>query len=194
MYQENLILALISRGWYQCDFFLEAQLCDGLLRNLSEFPLTLAKVGKGNLGQINEGLRTDSTLWLSEDSENIYQQEYLKQINTLMETLNRELFLGLRQFEGHFAKYDKNGFYKKHLDQFVSNSERLVSVVTYLNAPVSGGELRIYNRDNSEIIDAEIIPQAGSMVCFLSNQIYHEVRPTNSERYSIAGWLRTTIR
>ena len=66
-------------------------------------------------------------------------------------------------------------------------------MITYLNTPESGGELRIFRRDNPEEIAADIIPKAGSLVCFLSNQIYHEVLPTTGERLSIAGWLRTTI-
>lgn len=192
MDQENLILSLIERGWYSCDSFIDPILCKKLLEEAQSLPLLAARVGKGSSEQIATGIRNDSLFWLDEGSKSQAQKEYLEEMDNLMILFNRELFLGLRQFEGHFARYDKEGFYKKHLDQFKGNNERLVSVVTYLNSPLSGGELRIYSRDNTEEIEIDIKPQSGRIVCFLSNQIYHEVRPAESERYSIAGWLRTT--
>ena len=193
MDHENLVFSLIERGWYQADTFLDINVCQSLLSELYTLPLRPAKIGKGSSEQIINEIRNDSLYWLQESSASSNQKIYLQKMDGLMQTLNKELYLGLKQFEGHFARYDKNGFYKKHLDQFKGNSERLVSVITYLNTPSSGGELRIYSRDNNEIIDADIKPITGRLVCFLSNQIYHEVRPTTSERYSIAGWLRTTI-
>lgn len=193
MDHENLVFSLIERGWYQTDSFLDHAVCQNLLSELHTLPLRPAKIGKGSSSQIANAIRNDSLYWLQESTASVNQQIYFQKMNELMHTLNKELYLGLKQFEGHFARYDQNGFYKKHLDQFKGNSERLVSVITYLNTPSSGGELRIYSRDDSERIEADIKPVTGSLVCFLSNQIYHEVRPTTSERYSIAGWLRTTI-
>lgn len=193
MDQKKLISSLIERGWYSCDAFLDPFLCEKLLNDLHSSPLKKAKIGNGSSEHLNSGIRNDSIYWLDENNDSPAQKEYLEEINALMMLLNRELYLGLKQFEGHFAKYDPNGFYAKHIDQFKGNNERLISVITYLNTPKSGGELRIYKKDNPEEIEADIIPKTGSLVCFLSNQIYHEVRPTNSERYSVTGWLRTTI-
>lgn len=193
MDQKNLILSLIDRGWFACESFLDPLLCRKLLLDLQEQPLKEARIGKGSALHTNTTIRNDSIFWLDEKNESPAQKEYLEEIDNLMILLNRELFLGLKQFEGHYAKYTKDGFYKKHVDQFKGNNERLVSVITYLNTPSEGGELRIYKRDNPEEIEADITPKAGSLVCFLSNQIYHEVMPTTSERYSVTGWLRTTI-
>ncbi|MBC7540017.1 MAG: 2OG-Fe(II) oxygenase [Bacteriovorax sp.] len=193
MDQENLIFSLIERGWYSCESFLDPTLCQSLITELNSFPLRASKIGKGSNEQIIPSVRNDSIYWLSETHNSRVQNEYLDQINKLIRILNRELYLGLKQFEGHFARYDQDGFYKKHLDQFKGNNERLVSVITYLNTPLQGGELKIYSRDNQDVVEVEIAPRAGTLVCFLSNQIYHEVLPTKSERLSIAGWLRTTI-
>lgn len=193
MDQKNLILSLIERGWYSVDSFLDPLLCNKLLRELQSLPLRPAKIGKGYEEQNKQNIRNDSLYWLDENSESQAQKEYLEEIDNLMIVLNRELFLGLRQFEGHFAKYDQAGFYKKHLDQFRGNNDRLITIVTYLNTPTEGGELRIYRKDNPEVAEADITPKAGRLVCFLSNQIYHEVLPTASERYSITGWLRTNV-
>ncbi|MGZ3788968.1 MAG: 2OG-Fe(II) oxygenase [Bacteriovorax sp.] len=192
MHQETLISSLIDRGWYTCDQFLDHTLCLELIEELKALPLREAKIGKGQSQQLQTSIRNDSIFWLSENNSPL-QELYLKKINDLMEVLNRELYLGLKQFEGHYARYDKGGFYKKHLDQFSGNGERLVTVITYLNAPIKGGELRIFKRNNPEEIEMDLAPREGSLVCFLSNQIYHEVRPTMSERFSITGWLRTTI-
>lgn len=193
MDQENIILSLVERGWYTSESFFGPQLCTSLMEELHTLPLKESKIGKGNSEQFSPEIRNDSLYWLDENSGSLAQQEYLKEVNRLMLMLNRELFLGLKQFEGHFAKYTPNGFYKKHLDQFKGNKERLVTVINYLNTPQSGGELRIYSRENPDIIEADVTPKMGRLVCFMSDQIYHEVLPTTSERYSITGWLRTTV-
>lgn len=193
MDQENLIFSLIERGWYSCESFLNPNLCQNLIIELNALPLRASEIGKGHGKQNNPLVRNDSLFWLNEASSGQAQDEYLEEMNKLIKIINRELYLGLRQFEGHFARYDQGGFYKKHLDQFKGKNERLISVITYLNTPEEGGELRIYSRDDQNIIEVNITPKAGSLVCFLSNQIYHEVLPTVHERLSIAGWLRTTI-
>ncbi len=192
MDKDLLLTSLIDRGWFACDMFLDQATSDNLIAEMQLLPLQVAKIGKGNATHQSLEIRNDSIFWLNEQ-QGPAQDLYLKKVFELMQFLNQSLYLGLKQFEGHFARYDKNGFYKKHLDQFAGSNERLVSLVTYLNTPVSGGELRIFNRKNPEIIEIDITPKVGSLVCFLSNQIYHEVRPTDSERYSIAGWFRTTI-
>jgi SM-20-related protein len=193
MDQENLISALVDSGWYHCQAFIDPLLCQKLVSELNSRALRMAKIGKGSNEQNNIEIRNDSLFWFSETSPCLAQNEYLEEMNKLMGIINQELYLGLKQFEGHFARYDQGGFYKKHLDQFKGNNERLISVIAYLNTPPEGGQLRIYSRNNPEIIEIDISPKAGSLVCFLSNQIYHEVLPTTSERLSIAGWLRTTI-
>jgi SM-20-related protein len=193
MIEESLILSLIERGWYGCESFLDQNHCEKLVSELQNRPLRASKIGKGSSEQNIPSIRNDSIFWLSATHNSQAQSEYLQKMDSLMSLINKELFLGLKQFEGHFARYDKGGFYKKHLDQFVGNNERLISVITYLNGPIEGGELRIYSRDNPNQVEIDLSPRPGSLVCFLSSQIYHAVLPTMSERLSIAGWLRTTI-
>ena len=193
MDQEKLILSLIERGWYSCENFLTLVECQELINELQSLPLKTAQVGKGPQKLEVLEIRNDSIFWLDSSRESDVQNIYLTKMDQLMSVINRELYLGLKQFEGHFARYDKNGFYRKHIDQFSSNHERKISVISYLNTPIHGGELRIYSKENPDIVEVDIPAKTGSLVCFLSNQIYHEVRPTESERFSIAGWLRTTI-
>ncbi len=193
MNQENLIISLIEHGWYHSESFLDADTTNLLAAELNSLPLRPAKIGLGANELQNTSIRNDSLFWLNETPMDSIQNIYLKEMTKLMEILNSELYLGLKQFEGHYARYEKNGFYKKHLDQFIGNNERVISAITYLNSPANGGELRIFNKTNPDRIDCEISPRAGSIVCFLSHHIYHEVLPTMDERLSIAGWFRTNI-
>jgi len=192
MDQEKILTDFTGQGWFYCENYLGDNLCHNLVSDLKSLQLRPAKIGKSGAEQMHLAIRNDSIYWL-EPNFSEAQDQYLSLMKELMEVFNREFYLGLKQFEGHFARYENSGFYKKHLDQFVGNTERLVSIVTYLNSPVLGGELRIYNKNNTEKVDIDISPKAGSLVCFLSNQIYHEVLATQGERLSIAGWMRSTI-
>ena len=105
-------------------------------------------------------------------------------------TLNRRLFLGLTELEAHFAHYPPGAGYRKHLDSFQTNNLRRISTVTYLNPAWrkgDGGELLIYK--DMRII-AQVPPLAGSLVCFSSTEIPHQVAVTHQDRTSIAGWFR----
>jgi len=112
-------------------------------------------------------------------------------IDQLKDSLNRNFFIGLEDFEGHFAIYPEGSFYKKHLDQFKTQQLRLITCILYLNfdrKTDDGGELRIYTE--KETVD--ILPEACKFICFRSDEIYHEVLPCKSKRFSLTGWLRKT--
>jgi len=192
MDKESMITSLIERGWFMADGFLDAGLCQRLVEDLQKLPLREAKIGRGNSEHRHDLIRSDSIYWLTENGSEA-QNEFLAKMNDLMAMLNRELYFGLKQFEGHFARYEQGQFYKKHSDQFIGTKERLVTTVTYLNSPAFGGELRVYNKQDNNLIDADVKPVAGRLICFLTSDIYHEVLPAVETRYSIAGWFRTNI-
>ncbi|HAH37000.1 MAG TPA: 2OG-Fe(II) oxygenase, partial [Algoriphagus sp.] len=107
----------------------------------------------------------------------------------------RRCFLGLKSFEGHFARYPIGSFYKRHLDQFQQVPYREVTVILYVNdqwTEADEGALRMYlpNPDGTERIE-DYLPMPGRLVVFLSAEIPHEVLPTKKERNSITGWLKT---
>jgi SM-20-related protein len=193
MKKEMLIEALIDRGWFYQEDFFNSAFCSELLAEIQEINWKQAHIGRGEVQQLMKTVRNDSIFWIEEDSATILQKKYLLKMNDLMQSLNRELFLGLKEFECHFAKYSPAGFYKKHLDQHVGSKARVISTVLYLNTPESGGELAIYDKDDKNKLEILIRPQPGSFVCFLSNQIYHEVLPTSGQRFSITGWFRTSV-
>jgi SM-20-related protein len=111
-------------------------------------------------------------------------------MESLRQALNRDLFLGLEDFESHFALYPPGAFYVRHLDRFRDNDRRTVSTVLYLNEgwlPQHGGQLRMYLKDG---VEHDVQPVGGSLVVFLSGDVPHEVLPASRERLSLTGWFR----
>jgi len=149
-----------------------------------------AGIGREQNHQLNQFVRRDRIHWLDMSCQPT--QFYLAWAERLRCYLNRELFLGLFDYECHYSHYPDGAFYKKHLDAFQGNSNRRLSSVLYLNPawqPGDGGELLIYAADDSTVIES-VQPSFGRMVIFLSEEFPHEVLPTRSSRYSLTGWYR----
>lgn len=191
---DSLLDALVEQGWFEWPNALDEELCLELLAEVEsldeEGELRRAGIGRGDALQLNKDIRRDQIKWL--DNSTFPQQRYLKHMANLQCQLNRALFLGLFEYECHFALYKKGDFYKKHLDSFRGKANRMVTTVLYLNPDWQaewGGQLVIYNEDSSQKL-ATINPRIGKMVVFMSEQIPHEVLPTLHPRVSIAGWFR----
>ena len=119
------------------------------------------------------------------------QQALFEQLEALRTTLNRALFMGLEDFEAHYALYPPGARYQRHLDSFRGDNQRRVSLVIYLNPDwrrADGGLLRLYTAQGA-LID-EVLPETGRAVCFLSEEFPHEVTRTRRPRASIACWFR----
>ena len=121
---------------------------------------------------------------------------YYKRINELITQLNRAFFVGVKGFEFHYARYEAGAGYERHSDRFKGSSERVFSLVTYLNPawqPSHGGALKLYlppEREGDEERALEVAPQWGYTVCFESARFEHEVLPAYAPRESVTGWLR----
>ncbi len=161
------------------------ELYDECLKREDEF--TLAGIGRNNELQLNEEVRNDKTRWLDASTEP--QREYLAQMEHLRSLINRHFYLGLFDYESHFARYEKGDFYRKHYDAFKGRSNRVFTTVCYLNTPESGGELIIYQPRSKHIAET-VPPKAGTLVVFESERFMHEVLPAEEHRFSIAGWFR----
>ena len=151
--------------------------------------LVQAGVGRSALAVVSEGLRGDHIQWLEAGQSEACDQ-YLAVMDELRQALNQALFLGLEDFESHFALYPPGAYYKKHLDRFRDDDRRAVSVVFYLNEQwqaEQGGALRLHLADGRLY---DVWPQAGSLLVFLSADMPHEVLPATRERLSLTGWLR----
>ncbi|MFC5694957.1 2OG-Fe(II) oxygenase [Pseudomonas sp. GCM10022186] len=183
---------LASQGWSHQRLALPAELTAALAgecrARAAAGSLAPASVGRGEGQQIREGVRGDSIHWL-ERGQSATSDAYLDLMDELRQRLNRELFLGLEDFECHFALYPPGAFYQKHLDRFRDDDRRAVSVVAYLNAdwqPEQGGALRLYPEQG----ERDVLPEGGSLVVFLSAELPHEVLPASRERLSLTGWFR----
>ena len=147
-----------------------------------------AGIGQQQQLQINEGIRGDYIQWLDKSRVEPELALYLTRIDGLMRHLNQALFLSLKDFEIHITVYPVGTFYKRHLDQFKKDDHRKLSVICYLNEgweEEHGGQLRIYLSNGVR----DILPLAGRLVCFRSDQLEHEVLPATRERRSLTGWI-----
>ncbi|MFG6666306.1 2OG-Fe(II) oxygenase [Halomonas sp. HNIBRBA4712] len=190
-----LIDALVEKGWYVGTDIIDPALCEALAQELSRLKaaqaLEEAGIGRGQQHHLRKDIRGDAIHWLNRESE--AQRTYLEAMQHLQTALNQTLFLGLFEFEAHFAHYPAGAFYKRHLDSFRGRANRVVSTVSYLTAnwPTDGGgEMVIFDPQDPEREVARVIPEAGTFACFLSETVPHEVLPTRHPRASIAGWFR----
>jgi SM-20-related protein len=155
-----------------------------------------AGVGRQQAHTVNSFIRSDAISWIERDTA--AGENWLNWAAELQQHLNRRLFLGLFSFESHFSHYAPGDFYKKHLDAFQGQSNRVLSVVLYLNPdwlPGDGGELALYLSDQNphgELSQSmlKVNPAMGTLVAFLSEEFPHEVLSAKRDRYAIAGWFR----
>ena len=190
---QAVVSALQAQGFWRGEAVLPAALTENLLAELltrrAQKQLQRAGIGRAQQFQVDDATRRDSIHWL--DGSSVAQQDYLQLMDELRLYLNQHLFLGLHDFETHFAYYPPGSFYKKHSDSFVGEKNRTVSVVAYLNPRWTvgdGGELVLYDQADAEL--EKLLPVGGSLVVFISEEMPHEVLTTHQDRYSIAGWFR----
>lgn len=149
-----------------------------------------AKIGHKSGKSSNSSIRNDEIYWLDKDEADTSILNYLHEMDRLCRLLNESLFLGLVNYEAHFAIYQPNNFYKKHIDQFATSNDRRISCVYYLNdqwQPSFGGELKLYNKSDELLV--QVNPIGNRFICFNSD-LPHEVCTAFQTRYSIAAWLK----
>lgn len=161
---------------------------DELLQLADVGDLRPAGIGRGGQHRLCPDLRGDRICWL--DGRTAAQRRYLRLLERLRLSLNHNLFLGLDDVECHFAWYSPGTGYHRHLDSFRGDNLRRVSTVVYLNDSwrvYDQGQLRLYR--GRRVIET-VVPEAGTLVCFLSEEVPHTVAVTRRARLSIAGWFR----
>ncbi|CAK4068266.1 hypothetical protein VDT1_1048 [Vibrio sp. 16] len=184
-----LIDALFTQGYYVWDDFLSAQEVSELKECIPE-NWKKARIGRNEEVTRESSIRSDKIQWLT-PSMGTPVANYLSKMEQIRLEANRHFFLGLFEYEAHFAKYEKGDFYQKHLDCFQGNENRRLTTVFYMNDEWSkedAGELVVYDLDDNPLMT--LPPKSGRLFVFLSEQFPHEVLPTNTERFSIAGWFR----
>jgi SM-20-related protein len=183
---------LSEHGYAVADQFLSQFEVDNIVAlpefKKSEEVFKKAGIGKSTDLQINEAVRGDYIRWLDKNTSDPAVKTYLNRLNELVSFLNEALFLSLKDYEVHMTVYPIGTFYKRHLDQFKKDDHRKLSVICYLNNdwhPEHGGQLRMFLPTGAK----DVLPVAGRLVCFRSDQIEHEVLPASRERLSLTGWI-----
>jgi len=69
-----------------------------------------AGVGRGAAKMIREDIRRDHVRWLELASMSAAESRYMARLEELRLAINQRLFLGLFDFEGHFAVYQPGAF------------------------------------------------------------------------------------
>ncbi|MEX0960957.1 MAG: 2OG-Fe(II) oxygenase [Burkholderiales bacterium] len=151
-----------------------------------------AGIGAGGDFRRHDDIRGDEILWIEPESAPAALQQALAAFEGLRLAVNRELQLGLFDFECHLARYAPGAGYKRHYDQLRDDNRRQLTVTLYLNEhwqAADGGTLRVF-LDHDEARTLEILPTGGTLVAFLSERFAHEVLPCTRERFSLTGWFR----
>lgn len=189
----NIALLLGGAGLAVCPNFLGAFDLAGLRLDLARLQREekFHRAGVGHGAELHGGgdIRRDEICWLNPESGVAAQHELWEKMRALKEAFNQTLFLGLTEFEGHYASYPAGGFYQRHRDSFREDGDRMVSVVIYLNEvrkKSDGGQLRVFQNESH----TDIEPTGGTLVCFLSKEMEHEVLPSLNSRISFTGWFK----
>jgi SM-20-related protein len=168
---------------------LQAELRTDVDNAISDGRFARAGTGRSSRHAVHDDVRRDDVYWPDRDNANPAQMGLWQQTDNLMRAFNRTLYLGLSHFEGHYAAYPAGGFYRRHRDCFAGDDTRVVSLILYLNRDwqrSDGGALRLH--ENDSYIDIE--PRGGTLVCFLSRELEHEVLESHTARFSFAGWFK----
>ncbi|CCH57002.1 2OG-Fe(II) oxygenase [Fibrisoma limi BUZ 3] len=197
---EPIIEGILADGYGVLDNFLTADEVVALTARLHERRAQgqFRPAGIGNQQvAVEKQIRGDEILWLEKDTAVAEEAAFLARIEQFMDYVNQTCYLGLRDFEFHYAVYPPGTFYKRHLDQFRSDSRRKLSVICYLNdnwQESDGGQLTLFlpgTQPGQAEQNITIQPIGGRLVCFESGRLEHEVRPAARQRLSVTGWLKT---
>ena len=190
---DDICVALANQGYCILDDALRPELILALQEQARTLPRERfheAGTGREQKHQRDARVRSDRILWLQRGSS--AADRYLDFADALREGINNRLFLGLFDYEVHYACYGPGAFYGTHRDAFAGRRNRIVSTVLYLNSgwqDGQGGELLLYD-DLSGSLLQRVQPVLNRFVLFLSERFPHEVLPAVRDRYSLAGWFR----
>ena len=190
---ESVSADIVAKGYAIIDHLLPEAILFELKARFEELQqedeFHKAGIGKQLHYTIDKSVRGDFIRWIDPKDTEAITYALFEYINELIVTLNRTCFLGIKDYETHYAFYPQGKGYLMHRDRFQNNPHRIISYVYYLNdnwQQGDGGELVLYN-ENEQPIET-IAPLGNRLAVFLSETL-HEVRNCNTERRSITGWL-----
>jgi len=134
--------------------------------SLSSDDFEHAGIGRARDYHRNQFVRSDDVCWMT--GESAVGAAWLDWCEQLRLELNRQLFLGLFSFESHYAWYRAGAYYKRHYDAFRGQTNRVLSLVSYLNSDWAlddGGELILYESD-ADKAGLRVTPLLVQRYCF----------------------------
>lgn len=193
----SLLFDLIAEDLFQHGYSVQinalpAELAALLAAEVRLLPINHFKkagIGRDQQHRLKPTVRGDQISWINGNT--LVTQAWLAWAASLQQALNQRLLLGLFSFESHFAHYAVGDVYKRHLDAFNGETNRVLSLVTYLNPDwkeADGGQLVLYPKNLNQG-GLQILPCLATLVVFLSEDVPHEVLAALGDRYSIAGWF-----
>ena len=189
----SIVDGVCDEGYVIVENFIAPDLQRALRADALSAPLRPAAIGRLEQTQLNQSIRGDAIAWLN--GENNTQRQYLHGMEQLRLAINSSLFLGLFDYECHYARYQPGQFYQKHRDAFAGSDRqpksRVLTTVCYLNDAWhenDGGALILYDEHDNEI--TRVTPAGGTLVVFLAERFPHEVAPARKDRLSVTGWFR----
>ncbi|MEZ5018093.1 MAG: 2OG-Fe(II) oxygenase [Flavipsychrobacter sp.] len=192
---EELIDGYAQNGVGVSRHFLPQDLAMSLRQNLESLYLNgqtvLAGVGDANNRVVATAIRRDKIFWIEPDTTNISELQFIAIVEDFVAHLNATCYTGINAYEFHYAVYEEGSYYKRHKDQFKTNSARKFSFVIYLNEnweECNGGQLVLYSNNG---VEQSELPTNRKAVFFRSDDLEHEVLPVNKKRLSIVGWLKS---
>lgn len=190
---ERLIASYIENKVGISEHFISDALAAHLKQNLrtlnAEKLLLTAGTGNGDKLLYNTAVRSDAIYWLDKKHNNPHENAFFLRIEDFIRYLNDSCYTGITDYEFHYTLYEPGAFYVRHLDRFKNNPGREFSMISYLNEnwkESDGGELLIHQENHDE----KITPTQGKTVFFKSNELEHQVLPTQADRLSVTGWLK----
>lgn len=196
---DRIVADLAETGLSICDHFVSPLLVSAIAQEARELweagAFRHARVGRGPSLQLRPEVRNDRIHWLESENPTAVQLPYFLDLETLRQYINRHLYLGLFEYEGHFALYPPGACYDTHYDRFIGAMERVVTCILYLNhdwQDDDGGALEIYpgQQPSTLPLPMQVLPKGGRLVTFISEQFPHAVLPASRDRLSLTGWFR----
>ena len=190
----SLVAGVAERGYAVVPAFLPSGAIVALRRRaeaaFAAQRMRPAAVGRAGARVHDVALRGDAIVWLDDIEADPAEDALRAALEDLRRRANEAMFLGLLDFEGHYARYPEGARYARHRDRFRDQDTRVLSFVLYLNedwSPTMGGALRLHVDDACE---HDVVPDAGTAVAFMAERFEHEVLPATRPRWSFTGWFR----
>lgn len=189
-----LVDGIVADGYAIVPRFVDGQLITALRERaqaaFADERMHPARVGRAAASVRAADVRSDAILWLDEAGADPAERALFATLDSLRLAVNVQTWLGLFDFEGHYACYAPGACYARHRDRFRDQDARTLSFILYLNdawRDDDGGALRLYRDDATHV---DVMPRGGTAVAFQAERFEHEVLPATRHRWSFTGWFR----